>query len=184
MKKIFILICFILTLSLISCSNVYEEIIISDIKEYDSIWSLSERRVAEGSLLFPNNVTKEQSISFLCKHSTYRWLGTGWQLVLEVKYSDKVFLEEVNRLDNLCIDSPVCGSSEYFENPTYATVWNWNGCFEYAVIDEKEKTICYIYLQLIANNDLTIDERYIFKGYEMQLTDSETYSVYEKEYTY
>lgn len=178
-KYVLILISFILTLNLSSCSNVYEETIISNIEEYDNIWTLPERRADEISVLFPNNVNEEQCVTFICKHTTYQLLGTGWQVLLEIKYDDSLYFSEIDRLNNLCTDSPICGYSEYYDNPAYATVWNWNGCFEYAVIDENKKTIYYIYLQLIEKKDLTIDQNYVPKGYEMQISNSEIYSVYE-----
>lgn len=180
-KNILLVISFILILNLASCSNadVYEEIIISDIKEYEEVWSLPERRADEKCILFPEQVSEEQCVTFACKHTTYQLVGTGWQLSLEVRYNDDLFLAEKDRLLALCTNSPICEYSEYFDASAYATVWNWNSCFEYAVIDEKEKTVCYIYLQLIEKKDLTINEKWIPKGYEMQLTNSETYSVYE-----
>ena len=178
-KYVLILISFVLTLGLSSCSDIYEEIIISDIEEYDNIWTLPERRVGETSVMFPNNVNEEQCVTFICKHTTYQLLGTGWQLLLEIRYDDSLYFSEIDRLNNLCGNSPIRGISEYFGNPAYATVWNWNGCFEYAVVDEKEKTVCYIYLQLIEEDNLILDKKYIPEGYEMQLGNFETYSIYE-----
>ena len=131
-KSILLVISCILILNIISCTNadVYEEIIISDIEEYDKVWSLPERRADEKCFLFPEQVNEEQCISFRCKHTSYQLLGTGWQLSLEVKYNDDLFLLEKNRLIALCSRSPVCGDSEYFEDFAYATVWNWNSCFD------------------------------------------------------
>ena len=173
-----IIISFVLVLSLTSCRDAYEEMIITDIEEYDDIWKLSERRVDETSLLFPKCINEGQYIAFICKHTTYQLIGTGWQVLLEIRYDDSMFFSEVDRLNNLCIDSLVCGYSKYFDNLAYAAVWNWNSCFEYALIDEKEKSICYIYLQLIEKDDLIIDKRYVPKEYEMQLNNSKDYSVY------
>ena len=179
MKKfVLILISFILFFNLSSCNDVYEETIISDIGEYDNIWNLSERRVEETSVLFPKNVNEEQCVTFICKHTTYQLLGTGWQCSLEIRYDDSLYFSEIDRLNNLCGNSPIRGISEYFGNPAYATVWNWNGCFEYAVVDEKEKTVCYIYLQLIEKDNLIVNKEYIPEGYEMQLSNSKSYSVY------
>ena len=178
-KPVLIILCFSLTLSLLSCSGVYEEVIVSDINDYSNMWLLPERRVDEASRLFPDNVTEEQCVAFICKHTTYQLLGTGWQLLLEIRYDDSIYFSEIDRLNNLCGNSPVCGNSEYFDSPTYATVWNWNSCFEYAVVDEKEKTVCYIYLQLIEKDNLIVNKEYIPEGYEMQLSNSKSYSVYE-----
>ena len=181
MRKIaWLMISLFLILCLSSCNDVYEETLISDIREYNEIWTLPERRVDEMSVLFPNNVDENQCVSFIGKHTTYHLLGTGWQISLEVIYDDMYFSKEIDRLNNLCANSAICGHSQYFDSPAYATVWNWNSCFEYAVIDEKEKTICYIYLQLIEKNDLIIDGKYIPEGYEMQLANTYSYSVYEK----
>lgn len=166
-------------MTLFSCSDVHKEIIISDIEEYDNIWSLPERRADETSVIFPSNVNEEQCVTFICKHTTYRLLGTGWQISLEIQYDDNMFSSEIERLNSLCKSSPVCGSSEYFDKPAYATVWNWVGCYEYAIVNEEKQTISYVYLQLISKEDITIDEKYIFNGYEMELENSETYSIYE-----
>ena len=180
-KVVVILFILILCFNLFSCSDVYEEIIISDIKEYDDIWSLPERRVHETSVLFPNSVSEEECVEFICRHTTYLPLGTGWQILLRIKYDDDRFISEINRLNNLCENSPICGYSENFDDYAYATVWNWNSCFEYAIIDEKEKTVSYIYLQLIEKKDLFIEDEYIPKEYEMQLTDSQRHSFYEED---
>ena len=178
-KTVLILLSFILVLSFSSCSDVYEETIVSDIQKYDDIWKLPEKRVFKTSVLFPSIVTEEQCVAFTCKHTTYQLLGTGWQIFLEIKYDDPLYLVETERLNNLCANSPVCGYSEYYDDFAYATVWNWNCCFEYAVVDQNKKTVCYVYLQLIQKNNLIIDEKYIPKEYEMELSDSEIYSIYE-----
>ncbi len=180
MKKCaFIIISLILTLNIVSCSGVYEETIVSNIEEYSSIWSLPERRVGETSLLFPSKIN-EECTEFKCIHTTYKWLGTGWQITLALKYDDSLsFGKEIDRLNTLSENSPVHENSDYFDKSAYASVWNWNGCFEYAIVDESEKTVNYIYLQLTDKDELTIDANYIPNGYEIELTDCESYSVYE-----
>lgn len=161
-----------------SCSNVYDETVISDMKLYDTIWNLSERRVSETSILFPSIVDGDKVINFNCKHTTYQLVGTGWQVELTVKYSDDSFYAEVKRLSELCDSSVVCGESEYFDVPVYASVWNHIGCFEYAVVNEEDKTIGYIYLQLINKDDLEISSSYIPHSYEMTYIDSQAYTIY------
>ena len=161
-----------------SCSNVYDETIISNIKLYDTIWTLPERRVSETSSLFPSIIEEETVINFRCKHTTYQLVGTGWQVELTVKYSDNSFYDEVKRLNELCYNSIICGESKYFDIPAYASVWNHICCFEYAVVNEEDKTIGYLYLQLINKDDLEISPLYIPKQYEMDYTDSLAYTIY------
>jgi hypothetical protein len=97
-KSILIIISLILILILSSCNDIYHEIVIEEINEYNDIWSLSERRVGESSALFPESVVEEKCIDFICKHTTYDFLGTGWQVLLEIKFDDDSFLLEKERL--------------------------------------------------------------------------------------
>ena len=177
-KKSFIIFLLITALLLCSCSDVYAETVITDIGEYDTIWSLPERRVSEGSLLFPESTDGLEIISFECRHTTYQLVGTGWQVELHVQLDGKSFGLEVERLKELCKNSEVFGENDYFTAPAYAAVWNFNGCYEYAVINEGDNSISYIYLQLTDKDDLTINESFIPEGYEME-QDGESFSVYE-----
>ena len=178
MKKIFIVLIVSIALIFCSCDDVYDEIIITNVESYDSIWELPERRVVEKSVLFPESVDKQNLLNFKCKHTTYQWLGTGWQIELSLKYDENTFEVEKARLNSVCTDSVVCGNSEYFSLPTYATVWNWNCCFEYAVVNEVEQTIGYIYLQLINEDDLEISSLYKPSNYSMEIEGEQEFSVY------
>ena len=181
MKKIIIILSLILVLTLSSCSDVYSERILSDAEQYEDMWELSERRVyheyPQVSLLFPQSINEEQCIDFLCKHTTYQIVGTGWQVLLNIKYNDDEFANEVKRLSDLCVDSPVCGLTEYFDLPAYASVWNWACCYEYAVVNEEEKTISYVYLQLINKDYLCLEDVYVPNEYDQQMEGSE-FTVY------
>ena len=64
-KFVLFLISLVLLLSLSGC--VYEEIVITDINEYENIWTLPEKWVDE-NILFPENVNEEQCVIFICKH--------------------------------------------------------------------------------------------------------------------
>lgn len=179
MKKGLLIISVLLFFMVISsCKNVYNETIVSNIELYDTIWNLPERRVAETSALFPSVVEENQVVKFNCRHTTYEFVGTGWQVELVIQYTEDAFWAEKDRLNVLCRNSVVCGDSKYFDYFAYATVWNWNSCFEYAVVNEENNTIGYIYLQLINENDLTIDSQYLPNEYKMELSDSQIFSVY------
>ena len=177
-KHIAVIAVCILVLMVSACSDVYRETVISDIRDYKAIWTLPERRASEVSVLFPSAVEAEQVTAFYCKHSTYKWLGTGWQVVLSVGYDEAAFSAEQARLRQICDDSVLYGLSAYFDHPAYATVWNWNACFEYAIVNEDDRTVSYVYLQLIQKDDLILDETLIPKQYEMELPNVEEYSVY------
>lgn len=179
-KALCVIFVLILTVSLCSCNDAYNETVITDPKSYDTIWNLPERRVSETSALFPETVEDKRVIDLNCTHTTYQLVGTGWQVELSVKYDNESFNAEKTRLSDLCKSSIVCGSSKYFDTFAYATVWNRNSCFEYAVADENENTVVYVYLQLISKDDLKITGSRIPKEYDMEMSDSRSYSVYEQ----
>ena len=180
MKKWLLLIIIALVLfSICSCSDVYAETYISDVSAYDTIWDLPESRAFEKSELFPMSISELQVIHFSCYHQTYQLVGTGWQVELIIKYDSDSFSAEHERLKNLCEESVVCGDNEYFDYPAYATVWNWTQCFEYAVVNEQNSTISYIYLQLINKEDIAITSDNIPRNYEMDMPEAGMYSLYE-----
>lgn len=171
----------ILAMLLCSCNDAYCEEIITDIKQYDTIWELPEKRIGtyynRYSHLFPTTVEEAEVSSFRCIHSTYHIVGTGWQVELILKYDDNKFYDEVNRIKELCVGSPVYGESTYFDLPAYASAWKESDCFEYACVDEENKTIGYIYLQLIREEKLEINSTYIPHPYEYTNSD-DAYSIY------
>ena len=177
MKKILISI-FVVLLVLMSCScsDVYEQTVIDDVESYNSIWNLPERRASEVSVLFPQTITKESCISFRCEHTTYQLVGTGWQVELVLQYDDESFNKEIKRLNAICDGKIVSGTSQYFNDNAFASVWNWNSCFEYAVVGNN--TVSYVYLQLINKDELTINEKLVPHSYEMNMSDCESYSLY------
>lgn len=162
-----------------SCNGAYDETNISDVSEYKQIWNLPERRAGESCELFPKCVDGLEVIDFNCKHTTYHLVGTGWQVELIVKYNADSFSAEKERIKVLCEKSVVCGNTDYFDNPAYATVWNWNSCFEYAVVDDQKLTISYIYLQLADKEKLVIASDIIPNRYDMNMSGIEEYSLYE-----
>lgn len=105
---------------------------------------------------------------------------------LKYKYNDlEFFNKEIYRLNNLEIYNVKSNTSKkclYIENmfdfPVYISIYNYDKCYEYALVDEMNLTIHYIYIN--NNNDFYIfDEIYrptkkLIYYYEHML-----YSIYE-----
>ncbi len=155
-----------------SCGQTYKETLLTDISTYSEHLVLPERRASEKSSLFPDDITGIDAVNFVCFHKTEIPVGTQWQVELVVRYSLDEFIEEENRIKILCESSPVFESSEHFKTKVYASVWNWHGCYEYAVVNSEEFSIAYIYLQLASEN-LVINENYMPIDYSMTLEEGE-----------
>ncbi len=155
-------------ISLLSCDN-YDETVITDVGEYDELWELPELRIVERPAVFPETLEGMNVEKFSGTHTTYLPLGTGWQVELRAAFDEDGIKDEEARLEKICAGSPVCGESDYFEMPAFASVWNENCCFAYAVVNEDEGEVTYVYLQLIEDGDLTISDYAVPKNYEMEM---------------
>ncbi len=183
----------VLILAILCCpfdlsTGVVREELITDINQYDTIWDPYQRwemTLPGKSNLFPDTVDEANVVNFRCKEVEI-FLGDipTWEAELVLKYDDNEFYAEVDRIKDLCIGSPIYGESSYFDMPTYATIWKRYYSFEYACIDEENKTIGYIYLQLVSEEELEINSAYIPKTYESLYDSSslenerDAYSIY------
>ena len=148
--------------------NLYEPIIITDVDEYSAIFDIKypEKHIDYETKLFPKTIDNLDVQKYEFIHKTYSLFGTGWQIVLDIRYDNDSFSEEVERIKSLCKNSPIYGISEHFENQAYATVWKNYNCYEYAIVDEKNSQIAYVYLQLVPPEKITIEKKYIPKDYD------------------
>ncbi len=178
MKKAIILLLAFLLLCLCGCSDEYEKTVINDVSKYETVWDLPEHRIAEPSKLFPSDISDKKVNEFYCEHITTLPVGTEWQMVLEIAYTAEEYGTELAIIQKLCENSPVCGKTDYFNNTAYATAWNWNGCYEYVVLNEASHTATYLYLQLKNKDDVSIDEALLPKGYDLEMGNVE-FSIYE-----
>ena len=160
-KYISLFVLVVLFISLCGC-NYSEEYI--DIKNYKEIWDMSEIRVVEESKLFPKSVDNLDVEKFYGKQTVYFPIGTGYELLLTVKYNKSDFEKELERIKATGNGSVTKNSFSY---DCYATVWNINGVFEYAIIGKD--TIDYVYLQLISQGEETVDKKYLPLNYDIEI---------------
>lgn len=154
--------------SLCSCNRIMSITETSKLSDYDDIFYLLEnsyRHIVGEELLFPERIKDLDVIGFTSRELTYLPLGDGREIQLYVKYNNVDFEKETDRLAELTKGSPVHGKSEYFSLPAYASLWNVDGCFEYAVINTNERTVRYVYLHQLDARDFSIPSDYIPKGY-------------------
>ncbi len=177
MKRITILQLAFLILCLCGCSDEYEKTVIDDISKYETVWDLPEHGF-DGSKLFPCDIADEKVNEFFCEHITMLPLGTEWQMILEIEYDAEKYSAELERIQKLCENSPVCGETDYFSDTAYATVWNWNGCYEYVVLDEANHTATYVYLKYKKKDDISIDQNLLPNNYALEMSDIE-YCIYD-----
>ncbi len=157
----------IVTVLLVFSGCKYIEKTIDSAEEYSQIFNLSETGLEDSFSIFPESIDSLETVFFKCIHTTLLPLGTDIQIQLTIKYDKQNYDEEIQKLERKCKSSVVYGENAYFDKPAYAFAWNYQGCFEYAVVNPETREIEYIYLQFVDPEDLFISEDAIPHHYEI-----------------
>ena len=110
-----------------------------------------------GLYIFPDRkIVKDGEFSSSMKTNLF---DTDGYIILKAKYSDKLYEDEINRLKDIELSVTLkCGpnSPSYtnkvmyddtsYNYPAYITIDNCFDTYEYALLNEKDKEIYYIYL--------------------------------------
>lgn len=150
---------------------------LTDISAYNTMWTDYERYNGEDkSILFPESIDKQDVDDYLFVYNKHI-LFPEWQVEVVIKYDEKEFVDEVERIKAVCRCSPIFSKTDYFGNRAYASVWNYEDCFEYAIVDKENMKIAYIYLESTGYDDkkLKIDEKYVPKDFYDRV-ESEEYT--------
>ena len=161
MLRKWVAICMVLVVTLCcnACSSLYELTEITNPEQYQDIWELSERRIYTsdplyGKLLtFPDTITESNVLQLYCWYAVYFPVGTGFQIHLSIQYNEEEYAEEVGRLEDIELTASIQYNTQNFSVPAYVAVWDYIECYEYALCDEENHIINYVYLQLIANHE-------------------------------
>ena len=184
MKKLIgILLIVMLTFS--ACGDNLERTVYTDINDYNDIWTLSDRRIpgykhdAYGiSVLFPQSVSELEVLDFYCRHDNHL-IGASYQIWLSVKYDEEAYADEIARLREL---TKGFNASSYFDRPAYVMLLGFEFISEYALADDENMIIDYLYIQSLELKNIDISTDLLPKGYSDLGTI--TYNGYEKDEDY
>lgn len=133
--------------------------------------------IRSGLLIFPDTIEGLANVEYQysCKEGT---LDNSYFIYLRATYAEDAYRMERERLSNIqCTvklpDKTVNNSIEYSETlfayPAYVAVYNTNMSFEYALADDENNCMIYVYLKLFEGADF-LPEMYLpleFKGKSM-----------------
>ena len=140
----------------------------TNVEDYEEIWSLPDFQhgydYGEVSDFFPESLDDLNVYELFCRYDRRRPLGEGIQIYLEIYYEDaEVFATEVERISQMGFEC-----NEQFDDTdflAYATKLGKDYDSEYALIDEEEQIIYYIYLGGMSEEEIELDEQFIPNGY-------------------
>lgn len=133
--------------------------------------------IRSGLFIFPESIEDLEQVQYryACKEGL---LDNSYVIYLKATYSDAAYLAEKERLTNIqCTielpDETVTNAIEYTETlfnfPAYVAVYNTDMSFEYALADDENNCIIYVFLKLFEGADYLAEE-YLpleFKGKSM-----------------
>lgn len=153
----------------------------SDAKQYAEMKSKLKGKVFSELGIFPEEIkNNEKSIKYYveCERKT---LDFSVQIYLECEYEEKEFQEEQKRLakmetmdEEYQLRHSIVKDTENFYYPSYIMIFQDNYTYEYALVDEKNKRIIYIYLQHVNYEDLNVDDIYLDKKYIEYMENGES----------
>lgn len=150
----------------------------TDVERYGK-WSEQDR---QGKLsVFPDTVENMQVEEYLYQFST-GLLDSNYQIFLKSKLSKAEYQKEVKRLEN--ISDSLDGKTQkiHLDNtsfclPAYVTICNFDFTYEYALVDEENTTIYYVYLQFIDKENIKFDKELLPENYLCEEKDK-IFSIY------
>lgn len=182
----------LVVLGVILFSQSFSEDIRIGIDNYDKGYYLGEYGGDLGSNLsiFPDDKSKLVDARFESALQTI--LDTDGYILLDVKYGDEDFQNEISRLENIAIEikNGCKKNAEKFTNtikydassykyPAYVAIDGFDGTYEYALIDEMKKEIVYLYLSYPSIDDSRYSEYLkVDKTFYSKADTVEAYSIY------
>ncbi len=168
---------FLMTLVLIGIDSMEKPIeqTTTDVEEYLQVIREikgDEHDVHSGLFVFPRSADNISNIEHRFYHKTGLFDDT-YLIYLEAHYIDEEALrKEKERLAGISctiktLQGEVTNYVEYseddFEYPAYITIKNAGACYEYALIDEKNKRIIFVFAQ-ISNGEGIVPKEYMPMG--------------------
>ena len=95
-----------------------------------------------------------------------------FQIHLKVRYGYEEYIEELNRIKDISIKRPIRYDPDSLSSPAYVAVWNWKGCYEYAICHYETQTIDYVYFQFLVPSLTKLDKSILPKK-ELDISESD-----------
>lgn len=138
----------------------------SDPKDYLQVWQRSGfyNAAESSSPLFPKDIDHLDVVDFMCRYDEQLPIGEGVQLYLKIQYKDQQsFDDEVDRIASV---ANVCNDAFDETNfDAYVMRLCEELVSEYALVDDNEQTVSYLYLKNIPKSEIEIDHTLLPKGY-------------------
>lgn len=134
-----------------------------------------------GLKVFPDNIHEEDILYYYYK-SQDTIFSPECQICLETTYEESDFEKEVKRISQISINyngkkNKILNDKENFNAEAYICEYNWNHCYEYALIVPETQQITYVFLQNVNKSEVKFDLDWLPDHYE-EKDNSLIYCIY------
>lgn len=177
-KRGLIIISFILLFIFIICIAMNQKKVITDIEKYgmfDGFKGYSNLDV------FPEQIPDEGTDAEYYFEYKDEIFDPYYQIYLKCTYDTPTYSDEVKRLSQIKesyqgITQKIRYNTEDFEYPAFVAIYGDDGCYEYALLDENNQTIIYIFTQWAKADDIKIKNAYL--PYNFMVGTDHAFSIY------
>lgn len=170
----------------------YTTLNISNYGQWDGHIENERNNIGSMLAIFPSSTENVMDVNYYYSCGKYSSSCNYYIICAEMKYADEEFRKEVQRISEIKCDvylkrdqetvtNVIQYSEELFVHPAYIAIYGSNGCYEYALINEQEKEIVYIYLQDKVGKDI-LPNAYLPLNYQnmgvYELNDGENVNIY------
>ena len=131
-------------------------------EEYREIWDLTGFWHGYDGIspFFPERIDNLEVNNFLCRYDQRLPVGEGVQLFMEIQYTDKkMFDKEYEKIKSMAFEC-----NEFFDEmdfSAYAVRLIKDDSTEYALIDEKQQIIYYIFLHCLPKEEIEFEDKFV-----------------------
>lgn len=131
--------------------------------------------------IFPksiNNHNDEDKYYYYCDNKGF--LDNKYQMYLEKVYLPHEFELEKERLSKIEVEvnnksNNIQYNEKDFNLPAYVAIYNDDCSYEYALVDENNKKIIYVYTRFMYDKDIEFDKKYLPLNFNEEMESTEAY---------
>lgn len=150
-----------------------------NINDYYDFCSHNENGIKSELFIFPKSIPNSAKNTQYYYSFSDTFLDTTYQIYLDCQYSASEFESEVKRISSINYDNKsIISDNVNFNLSAYVARLGYDNTSEYALIDNANKRIIYVYLQFAKSDDIHFDMSLLPKGYQNYGECNDNYTLY------
>lgn len=184
-----ILFCVVVYIFLFCSSGIWQEYVTVSPSEYGN-WSghidYEREEIESGLYIFPEDISETLDVDYFYYSALDYHSISNILIFTEVTYSEEEYEIEKERLAGLeCeialsekeqpVSNSIVYSEDLFSYPAYVTIYGSNLSYEYALVDEQNNKIIYVYAKMKDLNEMIPDKYLPIEAIDKNMYESNSW---------